>query len=281
MAKRKIRRRKSKNREIKGVKFRPNATAVSRLSSEVVSRVDDMHRDIIKQVEAIFTQTSVESIALDASITLKTETLINRLVSKWRKRFNLFASNQSDAILKTMGRQANSDLNKYARKLSSDMTIKVSDMSLRTKDIIRAKTIETTSLIKTLASGYLDDVETSVMRSITTDSTSLQSLQSSIHEALTDRYKRHRNKAKNVSLDQTRKVYQAVASERMRDAGLNEFIWRHAGGSQQPREHHRDVLNGQTFSLDDLPVINTKTGEKGKPGDEINCKCFMEPVIRF
>ena len=40
-------------------------------------------------------------------------------------------------------------------------------------------------------------------------------------------------------------------------------------------------LSGKIFSFDDLPVIVPDTGEKGIPGQAINCGCTMRPVYVF
>ena len=40
-------------------------------------------------------------------------------------------------------------------------------------------------------------------------------------------------------------------------------------------------LNGGIFDFDNLPVIDEKTGERGIPGQAINCKCRMRPIVEF
>ena len=37
-------------------------------------------------------------------------------------------------------------------------------------------------------------------------------------------------------------------------------------------------MNGYVFPIDFPPIIDRKTGERGYPGQLINCKCHMEPV---
>ncbi len=98
---------------------------------------------------------------------------------------------------------------------------------------------------------------------------------------LQNKYRIYKNKAKNTALDQTRKAYTNVTASRMKDVGVDEYVWEHAGGSVKPRDYHRYVLNGKTFKLSDPPIIDQKTGQRGKPGDAISCKCFMRPVVRF
>lgn len=88
--------------------------------------------------------------------------------------------------------------------------------------------------------------------------------------------------ARNVAMDQTRKVYSNVNAARMQALGVKKFEWVHTGGSQHPRKDHQE-LSGKVFSLDDLPVIGVMYGNevRGKPGDLPYCRCTMRPIVSF
>lgn len=306
MAKRKVKLTRKRadwvgNRKVtlRGEPMRVNESSANKLAESAMSQVYKMHLDVNKQVMALFdTELAKQSIpkepdkittedvaqdgfAMDASISVKARHLMNKLIRKWEKHFNLYADNFADSMIKTVTKQSSSDLKKAGEKLSGGMTIKTDTLSQRTKDIIYASTDESSSLIKTLASNYTASVKEAVSRSIASNTSSLTQLREEIHAGLQDKYKVQRNKAKNVALDQTRKAYSNIGASKMQDAGLDQYIWRHSSGSQRPRSYHRDVLAGKVFSLSNPPVIDQKTGEKGKPGDAINCKCFMDPVITF
>jgi len=66
----------------------------------------------------------------------------------------------------------------------------------------------------------------------------------------------------------------------MEKVGVKKFKWLHSGGGQKPRKDHIE-MNGNIYSFDDLPVIDKRTGERGIPGQAINCRCRMAPVIEF
>lgn len=306
MAKRKLKLTRKRadwvgNRKVtlRGEPMRVNEASANRLADSAMSQVRKMHLDITKQVMALFdTELAKESIpknpdeitvediaqdsyAMDASISVKARYLMNGLIRKWNKNFNLYGDSFADSMIKTVTKQTATDLKKAGEKLSGGMTIKTDTLSQRTKDIIFASTDESSSLIKSLSENYTASAKEAISRSIASNTSSLAQLREEIHASLQDKYKVQRNKAKNVALDQTRKAYSNIGASKMQDAGLDKYIWRHSSGSQNPRSYHRDELAGQTFSLSDPPVINKKTGAKGKPGDEINCKCYMDPVITF
>ena len=279
---------------LRGTPMRVNAASANRAADEAQAMVRKMHLDISSQVNNLFKtptaknsivkapgKITTENVAMDASIASQSRILMNGLIAKWQKKFNLFGNDFAKKMVSTVDRQSSNDLKKATDKLSGGLNIKTDSLSERTRDIILASTDESSSLIKTIATDYTTEVKEAISRSISTNTGSLTSLKQTINDALQGKYKAYKNKAKNVALDQTRKAFNNLAVSRMQDVGLDEFIWRHSAGSQTPRGHHKDVLNGNVYSISNPPVINAKTGAKGLPAQEINCKCYMEPVITF
>lgn len=285
---------------LRGTPTRINPQTVNVIADEVVVMFDKMHKDIYNQVTRLFeTPTAKNSIhetehvqsledagmvsgaGMDASISSQAIELTNKLVTKWTDRFNSFGNNWTDRMINKVEKQSAKDLGKSMEKISGGLNIDTSQISEKTRDTILASTDQATSLIKSIGPQYTTQIKEAVNRSIVDSSSSFESLQSSIQSALTDKYKNHKNKAFNVAKDQVKKSYAGITSSRMQDIGVGTYIWRHSGGSVHPRDFHRDVLNGQTFSLDNPPIIDEKTKVRGKPGDLPFCNCYMEPVISF
>lgn len=289
---------------LRGTPTRINPQTVNIIADEVVVMFDKMHKDICNQVTRLFeTPTAKNSIhetehvqsledagmvsgvvsgeGMDASISSQAIALTNKLVTKWTDRFNSFGNNWTGRMINKVEKQSAKDLNKSMEKISGGLNIDTSQISEKTRDTILASTDQATSLIKSIGPQYATQIKEAVNRSIVDSSSSFESLQNSIQSALTDKYKNHKNKAFNVAKDQVKKSYTGITASRMQGIGAGEYIWRHAGGSVKPRCFHRDVLNGQTFSLDNPPIIDEKTKVRGKPGDLPFCNCYMEPVISF
>ena len=86
--------------------------------------------------------------------------------------------------------------------------------------------------------------------------------------------------------------FNTLSARRMASVGINKVRWIH-GFPKEPRPYHARVwdgksgkkdghpngLNGFIFSLDNPPIIDEKTGERGLPGRLPFCSCRMEPVI--
>src|SRR5262249_44803197 len=122
---------------------------------------------------------------------------------------------------------------------------------------------------------YLNGVQQAVMRSITTGN-GLKDLVPFLqkHRGITLR------RARIIAEDQTRKAFSNISRIRMERVGIKEFEWLHSRGSLHPRKLHIDY-SGKTFSFENPPIIEERTGERGFPGQAINCKCRMRPVVRF
>jgi SPP1 gp7 family putative phage head morphogenesis protein len=153
-------------------------------------------------------------------------------------------------------------------------------------EVLKSSFNSNIDLIKTMSGDYLTSVRGAVYRSIT-EGGGLETLIPNIQKFLDDKNAQVLNKAKNVALDQTRKAYTAITKTRMTEVGVEKFEWVHSGGGREPREYHKSRakypagLNGQIFSINDPPIIDKKTGERGLPSQAINCKCFMRPIIEF
>lgn len=57
--------------------------------------------------------------------------------------------------------------------------------------------------------------------------------------------------------------------------GFDKFVWRTiTDGKERPL--HKE-LNGTTWSYDDLPIIDERTGARGLPGQAYGCRCQQQP----
>ena len=290
---------KGRETTLRGTPTRINPQAVNLYADEVAVMVDKMHKDVSGQLNKLFATPAAKnsiqkteevasledagmvSAAMDASISSMAIALTNKLVAKWTKRFSSFGEDWTNRMLRKTEKLSAKDLGRSMEKLSGGLTIDTSQISDKTRDKMLASADQASSLIKSIGPQYTTQVKEAVARSITDSSSSFKELQNSIHSMLDDKYKTHKNKAFNVAKDQIKKTYSNITASRMQELGSGEYIWRHSAGSKKPRDYHRDVLNGQVFSLDNPPVIDEKTGERGKPGDAIGCNCYMEPVISF
>lgn len=242
--------------------------------------IDRMVREVTREVEALHFEFAGdgEAFAFDASVASQARILANAMRDKFTKIFAQIAQPTAERMVNAAERDSGQKLGISLKEMSGQLTLKTNVFTNELRDVLTATVAENVALIKQrVVQPYLDRVEGAVFRSIQSGR-GLFDLQ----PALSKYGVQVKNWAKNVSLDQTRKAYNSINASRMQALGVKEFEWVHSGGSNHPREYHRDVLDGKIFSFDDLPHLDGPgKGEKGIPGQAPYCRCTMRPIFRF
>ena len=143
------------------------------------------------------------------------------------------------------------------------------------KDIVRSVFIQNMTYLDDIGRKFLNDVTASVMRNSTTGSKNDLNDDFRRISEQTDR------RARLIAEDQARKAFTAISIENMKQKGIKYWKWVYTYRAKEPREYHKDVLNGEIFSFDDdPPIIDPKTGQRGYPADLPYCHCVMRPIIK-
>lgn len=258
----------------KGTTLQYNASQQEKYVKALTSLVSQMTAQTMREVKSLYSGQANDS-AMDDNISSQARILTNKLKGKFTALFARKAKGLADQMVQGANKASKSALHRSLKELSGGLSLKTSMIDKNIWNVMNATVVENVSLIKSIADEYLTNVQGAVMRSITTGN-GLQDLIPQIEKFQGDTHRR----AKNIALDQTRKAYNNLNKSRMQAIGIQEFEWIHSGGGQKPRQLHIE-LSGQIFSFDDLPVIDDKTGERGIPGQAINCGCTMRPVVSF
>lgn len=263
---------------LKGATLRPSESAAVRYAKRLRVLIDRMVRETEREVVKLFeSPTAVAShVATDASISSQSRILMNGLISRFSVMFAQASKGLSEEMVSAVETNSATGLRNSLKEISGSVTLKTDMLKGGpVADIAKASVAENVALIKSIPEQYLNQVTGSVMRSITTGN-GLQDLQPALkkYKGITER------RATLIAEDQTRKVYNSIAKGRMQAVGIGKFEWIHTGGSQKPRQEHID-MDGEIYSFDDLPVIDSRTGERGIPGQLPNCRCTMRPILDF
>ncbi len=275
----------AQNRDVifRGKPLRGSVSVETRYVNDLERHVTHMLEATRKGVKSIFSTPEASAhFAQDASIGSLARITMNKLEKQFTEVFKNTGRSAAKKMVRGTAQQSKSTLHSSLKELSGGLSIKTGIINTELKDITKATIAENVDLIKTIPEQYFTQVRGAVMRSIAQPNTGgLDELIKRLDKMLDARAKQIRNKARNLALDQTRKAYNNINAARMKDVGLTQFEWVHSGGGQEPRPLHRDVLNGNIYSFDDLPIIEESTGERGIPGQAINCKCTMAPVLEM
>ncbi len=276
MAKRQPKRSAS-DKGIVGSPLIPSAAIGDKYAKAVQALIREMARETAAELKAMF---SAPGYALDSnhddvedgSPAGRSQIILNKLMRKYRGKFDDLATMATDRMIKATLKHVDTTSGLSLRELGAGLELP-DYWSARLREIVAASTKEAVQLIKTIPERFLSQVQGETMRSITSGRG-----MADLTPFLAEKYGQNLRKAKNVALDQTRKAYSNLAAQRMQDAGVVEFEWRHSNGGHDPRKQHQG-WNGKVFRYDDPPV--DETFGPVLPGQAINCRCFARPRLRF
>jgi uncharacterized protein with gpF-like domain len=278
-----------KNRDtvLKGSKLAYNASQQQRYVAALEKLVKQMTRETKKQITRFFKgeisdeffKSQEKLTAMDASVASQARILLNALSRTFGNLFSLKATSLAETMVKGATKTSATSVSEALKKLTGGLTLKTSVVSSGQEEVSTALVSENVSLIKSIPQEYLQDVTGSVMRSITTGrgiADLIPELEK--YEGITYR------RAKNIALDQTRKAYNSINRQKLLNNGVKQFEWGHSGGGLHPRESHIKI-SGKIFSFENIEAEQAALGvpesDRGLPGEPINCKCYMRPVIVF
>lgn len=236
-----------------------------------------MTRDSRQKLLDVFRPTGERSdFAEVLGITDLAQNVLNALYEEWSDRFEELAREKVRELLTDILKVSKSSVQSSIRNFADGVTISVSEQTPQMREVFRAAVNENVALIKSIPQQYLERLQGDVMRTITTENSSLSELTASIQKYGGMTYRR----ASNIALDQTRKAYQSFNQQMLGQAGIKKGIWIHTGGTMHPRQKHRD-FNGKEFDLSKGAPIGDDGGNYVFPGQCVNCRCTFIPIIDF
>ena len=266
-----------KGRTLKGKTLRVAVSIESRMAESILKAIDRMTRETEREIRKLFEADNYAGdYGMDANIGAQARILMNGLNVQFDQMFARVATPITETMLDQVDKNSAATLKSSLLDMAGTMTFKTDIMTGPLQEMIAASAAESVALIKRVPAKYLDQITGNVMRAIT-QGNGLQD----IVPMLEKQKVQVRNWAQNVAMDQTRKVYNGLNAGRMQALGIEKYRWVHSGGSNQPRDYHQHVLNGQIFSLDKDPVIQLKPRVRGKPGFLPYCRCTMCPVVEI
>jgi SPP1 gp7 family putative phage head morphogenesis protein len=100
---------------------------------------------------------------------------------------------------------------------------------------------------------------------------------SKLMEEIKNRYGVSKRKAKFLAKQEMNLLQASFTESRYIDAGVEKFQWTRTT-AKKPDPYHKTLV-GKVFSLNNKPIINEKTGERGLPKQRYGCSCDMRPVF--
>lgn len=255
-----------------------SAPAEERYRDALTQLVDQMATETHAGVKKLFETHAPHLIAdaMDASAASQARILMNAMGERFATLFQRIAPGLAAKMADDVNRASKSNLHASLREVSGGLSLKTTVITGQVAEATKAAVAANVALIKSIPDEYFTKIQGDVFRSIQ-QGNGLQDVLGAVVQtgAVT------RRRAVLIAKDQTSKATTAINSARMKALGIKKFEWLHSAGGVEPRPLHIGVLNRRIFSLADPPIIDERTGERGLPGQLINCRCRMVPVVDF
>jgi SPP1 gp7 family putative phage head morphogenesis protein len=254
--------------------IRPNAGLTALYQAKLNSLIDEMNRSVAHWVESAYRQNEpeVSQLAEDESPAAAMRAAIRKLASRWLKRFDDAAPKLADWFATKASGRSDAVLKKILKDGGFSVEWK---MTRAMNDVVQATIGQNVSLIKSIPSQYLNQVEGYVMRSIQTGRDLGQ-----LSTDLQREFGVTKRRAALIARTQNNLATASMTRVRQQEAGITEAIWVHSGGGKEPRPTH--LKAGRDRQRYDVSKgwFDPEVGKNIWPGELINCRCVSRPVVK-
>ena len=246
--------------------IRPSAAIKAAFQKRLDALIGEMHEDIAAHVESLYARRP--PVAMDATPAQDLATLMRALARKWRKRFDQAAPELARYFTTAIKDRTDTQLRNALRK--AGVAIKFT-MTPELRDVIAAAVHDNVSLIKSIATQHLTQVEGIVMRGVQNGRDA-----GTITKELQHQFGVTKRRATFIAQQQVSSL--SAATERARHVELGvSTIWLHSHGGEVPRPSHL-ANNGKLY--------DARTGwfdpDEKKfilPGQLPRCRCSAGVIL--
>lgn len=261
----------------------PNAGIEAAYRRRLDALIAEMHRSLLWWIRAAYRKNPPE-MAQDAppdasghepvrqqSPARSLQDVVRRLTRQWQTRFDQAAPELAAYFAKAAADRSDAALRGILRKAGFTVQFKLTRAA---NDVLQATIAENVSLIKSIASQHLTQVEGAVMRSVQAG----RDLASLTNE-LEQQYGVTRRRAARISLDQNNKATAAIQRVRQTELGITEAIWVHSGGGKTQRQTHLKAGRDRQRYEIAKGWYDPHEQKFVLPGELPNCRCVSRPVV--
>lgn len=207
------------------------------------------------------------TLAMDERWDSALQRTIRELRRRWTDRFDEAAPKLATHYAKRAADRATGEIGSILADAGMVVDFKVSP-AVRTA--MSGIVGDNVSLIKSIASEHLTQVEGIVMRSA-----SLGRDLETMSRELREKFEVPKKRAALIARDQNNKMTATITRVRQQEAGIDQAIWMHSHAGRKPRPEHV-AFSGHTYDVAKGAYLE---GVWTWPGVEINCRCYSKPVL--
>lgn len=253
--------------------IRPSAALGREYKKKLQALVTDMQRSVFWWLRAAYRKREGQ-IAADAGPARSLAEELDSVMRGWQKEYDEAARRIARWFVSAAARHVGYAAKEAFRaaKVTKLMTVNFKYMSRRERDVMQSLIIENVSLIKSIPSQYLTEVQGIVQRSVQTG----RDL-GGMTEELQNRYGITMRRAATIALDQNNKATESLSRARMLSLGVTEGVWQHYPIGKTYRDAHVH-MDGEVFKLAE-GLFDEHEGRNVQPGELVNCHCSYKAII--
>lgn len=236
------------------------------------SMINDYKKELNDALKAKDVQ---KHFAQDASAEAVMTDVLKRLDKKWTTIFKNYAKMTAAAFIEKVDTHSRSTV-WHSLKVAG-ITRPNKTYSRNIENLLGASQTFNNTLITNVQRDVHEKVFSAVMLSLTSPDPEQQGT-SGIENALRKVGEFSSKRIELIARDQNSKLYSALNIDRMRDNGVEKFMWIHSSAGKVPRPSHV-AKDGEIFLLDDPRLWTGPKDDQGPPGFAINCGCRAVIVI--
>jgi SPP1 gp7 family putative phage head morphogenesis protein len=135
---------------------------------------------------------------------------------------------------------------------------------------------ENVQLIRTIPKSQLGSLQNALVNAIKNDM-SQKDIAGIVRKYFATNDGHAANKARLIARDQVNKLNGKLNQYRQQKLGGKRYRWKGMLDSAERPDHRK--LQNKIFSWDNPPVVDSRTGRRGHPGEDYQCRCYPELVF--
>lgn len=259
--------RKNKDKPVRA--SRPSAAIRVAYKQSLFKLIDKMQASVKYWVSAAYKKLYPEIAQDTASEDLAME--LKKVIARWQKEFDAMGDEIAAHFAESSCKHASTALLKALK--DAGYTVHFQNTK-RVNDMISSIVIENVSLIRSISSEYLLEVQGLVQRSVQAG----RDL-GYLTDELEKRYGVTRRRAEFIARDQNNKASSAIANARYDELGITEGYWVHIPGRKTSRASHK-AMDGKLYDIK-KGMWDEDANKFVFPGEEPGCMCVSRPKIKL
>jgi SPP1 gp7 family putative phage head morphogenesis protein len=245
----------------------PNEGLIREYQSKLDRLIDEMQNSLVYWLSAAYKANKPE-MAQDISPAAFLTLVMKRLAKKWNRKFAEAAVEMAAYYMQANKDRTDAALKATLKKAGFAIEFKVTPVI---QDILTAAVNQNVSLIKTIASEHLSDVNEIVMRSVMAG----RDL-GGLREELQNRYGITKRRASLIARTSNNQASAEILRARAERLGIEEAQWVHSNAGKEPRPEHVH-WSGTMFNMKE-GKYSFVSKKYVWPGTDFNCRCSMRLI---